>query len=163
MIEEGTFHCRMSPRSFIRWKSFWLGVVVLLFLCWGWWISYHHGSYANCGRMRVSHVEGHVALGSGGIASDIEWGHYPLEMLDRVFEFLPPPFFVRGEGKDPTFVELGGGTLREEAKTYYSILSEECWEAFLPHWLLVVLFAVPWACFLGWRWRRLRDLTNTKP
>ena len=29
----------MKPRPFYRWKSFWLGLCVLVFFGWGWWDS----------------------------------------------------------------------------------------------------------------------------
>ena len=30
----------MTPRPLIKWKSFWLGILVLGFLGWAWWDSY---------------------------------------------------------------------------------------------------------------------------
>ena len=30
----------MKPRPFYRWKSFWLGLFVLVFFGWAWWDSY---------------------------------------------------------------------------------------------------------------------------
>jgi hypothetical protein len=33
---------RMTPRPFYRWKSFWLGLFVLVFLGWAWWDSYRN-------------------------------------------------------------------------------------------------------------------------
>jgi hypothetical protein len=27
---------------------------------------------------------------------------------------------------------------------------------FLPYWLLVLAFLLPWSAFLAWRWRRMR-------
>jgi hypothetical protein len=52
----------MKPRPFYRWKSFWLGILVLLFLGWAWRDSMRFETLAQVagpiGKFEVSRLEG---------------------------------------------------------------------------------------------------------
>ena len=152
----------MTPRPLYRWKSFWLGLLVMAFLGWAWSLSYSHLSYVNYARMAVMQREGHVAVGYRGRSAIDQSGHMRMSRDHYVEQIMPPPFFLRGEGKPPSsgtyFVERI--TFKEEAKWAFAFSPLDSWNIYLPHWLMVMLVAVPWVSFLGWRWRRQRRLTE---
>ncbi|MEK7951591.1 hypothetical protein [Luteolibacter soli] len=56
----------MLPRSLYRWKSFWFGLLIILFLAWAWSDSHRHYTAVTCvgkgilwsggGRIGFSHI-----------------------------------------------------------------------------------------------------------
>ena len=56
----------MKPRPFYRWKSFWLGLCVLVFLGWAWRASFYNSSsirYARVGDLfEAVHIGGQLLL-----------------------------------------------------------------------------------------------------
>ena len=62
----------MKPRPFYRWKSFWLGLCVLVFLGWAWRASFYTSSsiqYARVGHLlRAVNIEGELFL--------LHWSNY---------------------------------------------------------------------------------------
>lgn len=128
----------MPPRPLHRWKSFWLGWLVLIFLGWSWVRSVHHEDDI---YYKVSAAS---VIGCGGTEPGVLW----LGWLDDPFEpegveFSSTP---AGSGTNgfPEAVALTGGRDWEELR--------------IAHWFLILVFLVPWAGFLFWRVRRMRRL-----
>ena len=123
----------MTPRPLYKWKSFWLGILVLVFSGWGWNRSNHHldqfGFRAANSAWNVSSRESTVSL---SMMHPEGWG---TSSKDRR-PWWPIEFVV---------IEGRGFTLRI---------------CHLAHWFLMLLFLLPWSVFLAWRWRRLRSLTK---
>lgn len=124
----------MRPRPIHRWKSFWFGLLVLVFMGWAWvraisfsekinWVPPNSGDY--------------ITIGQSGGRVVIDWGNDPL--FDRNLSIYRQP-------SKSTFY-LGAPVLRKG--------EHQGWELSFAHWFLVLLFLVPWLSFLAWRWRRM--------
>ena len=138
----------MSPRPFHRWKSFWLGLLVLIFLGWAWVRSTHHIddiSYKASSSSRTWVV----STGFGALL--LGWADDP---------FAPDGPEVSSYAVDRTWVTNGWFpkpiTLEGDRP--------EGWQSFsIAHWFLILLFLVPWAGFHFWRVRRMRRVGEMRP
>ncbi|MCW1926297.1 hypothetical protein OKA05_27330 [Luteolibacter arcticus] len=129
----------MPPRPFYRWKSFWLGVMWLAFLCWsGWrsslgtssiWWSGSRDVLLLCddgGFLEVSLIEelGHgaglqIQSASPGPAAEGELFTRPVQVRRLADHHFP--------------------------KLSFSV----------AYWFLTLLFLIPWLGFLAWRYQRM--------
>ncbi len=128
----------MTPRSLYRWKSFWFGVLVLVFLSWSWVRSMVAGDYIpiNGSLEEVARIDqsgGRIAVG------------WVLE--NPVFSLPEIPLAMQfQQGELPWF---------PAAVKYWSPV--DGWGAVgVAHWFLIVLFLAAWAGCLAWRRRRMR-------
>jgi hypothetical protein len=124
----------MIPRPIHKWKSFWLGILVLGFLGWAWARSMHEGvtlvlwedsllSFRSIfGRLDISYISPSVPQYPVGL--DCE------EVAPDPGDYLPVAVY---------FLKNGFTTTVEIA----------CW-------FLILLFLVPWVGFLAWRVRKQR-------
>ena len=64
----------MKPRPLYRWKSFWFGVLIIVFLVWGWIRSSTHADY-------LSWKQGNLALGAGQLGGQLNFWHDNWEAL----------------------------------------------------------------------------------
>jgi hypothetical protein len=137
----------MKPRPLYRWKSFWLGILVFVFLGWGWVRSMTHleslswtGEGVSFGVINVSakaefYCERSSALKSSGLS------FLQNEVSDRSPEWFPPSL---------------------QRNSYFLKRSKvQVAEVWVAHWLLILLFLVPWLAFLFWRVRRHRKQTES--
>lgn len=133
----------MHPRPLHRWKSFWLGLIVLIFLGWAWvrstggWDEVHFTSPGSSNAVFGSNATEGLSFG---------WTDYP---------FVP-------EGV--SFASFRGGQINNwfpEAVTLVGGRTLEC--VTIAHWFLILLFLVPWAGFLFWRIRRMRRAGKLPP
>jgi hypothetical protein len=120
----------MTPRSLHRWKSFWLGLLVLAFLGGAWVRS--AGNYDllifrwNSRSLSIAVAQGG---GSIGLISDLKYlpsGSLPIDSLHHPYDvkrWFPP-----------------------------AMQDLDC----IAHWLLILGFLIPWAGFLVWRVRRVK-------
>jgi hypothetical protein len=135
----------MSPRPIQRWKSVWLGLLVLIFLGWAWLrsMSYHEG-------IRWFNWDWGVMIGQGPEGVGLYAGDRPtflseglhlwnLPVHDPAAEWFGRPFLYDSW---PAFQIHGNAVLASSLQ--------------LAHWFLILLFLVPWAGFLIWRIRRMR-------
>jgi len=152
----------MQPRPLYRWKSFWLGVLVLGFLGWAWWISYKFSTRVSYWHVDVIHCEGYTGIRvSEWVALDY-FSHERVEDDAWASRIIPMPFFVRGLERDRgPQTWRGEATYREFHEWAYRSMLPERRALFLPHWLLIATFLVVWTAFLAWRWRRMRR--NAEP
>jgi len=139
----------MTPRPVIRWKSFWLGILVLGFLGWTWARSgvISEGVVVTIRDARTMFW----AYERGGelCFHFIDDGPYDSTRFDAFYENasgfgkLPPPFTYSDIEVD----------LSTSATRIFSV----------AHWFLMLLFFLPWAGFLAWRLRKQRKLTDANP
>jgi hypothetical protein len=130
----------VPPRRLIRWKSFWLGILVLCFLTWSWVHSLQQsdGMLGTWGRLYAGVMIYHGAVTfDAGLESpainhppQVDVSSLSVPMAEHVF---PPAW-------EPNLIGLG-----------------------IAHWLLLLLFLLTWSAFLTWRWRRRRHLTKPSP
>ncbi|MEK7951699.1 hypothetical protein [Luteolibacter soli] len=161
------------PRPIHRWKSFWAGILILTFLSWAWWDSTHFWTTISHRHYYMSHVGSGICIAdwaeeSYSPSTLLFWEHRKLqpsqEPLTRVlfeapetFRYQPGmigyhrsiPWEPRGQSAGFQFGRvLSGAALGSRA-------------IFLPHWLLILLFLIPWATFLLWRFHRIKRLKTT--
>jgi hypothetical protein len=127
----------MTPRPFYRWKSFWLGLCVLLFLGWAWaetvnqasgitWVQQrgHYGFQIMQFRDSVTFWHGEGVDGRGpGFYCDI----YPLKE-EKGHEWFPEALVLERSGTD-------SGVL-------------------IAQWLFILLFIIAWGSWLFFHWKR---------
>lgn len=130
----------MFPRPLHRWKSFWLGVLVLVFLSWGWGLSqqhldgflwmaerFHFSAGQTAGRVEIA-----WSASSGAWGEDFLWAH----------EAAPNA----GEPLFPKAINW---------ETYPGKM-----QLTVAHWFLMLFLLLPWPTFLGWRYRRIRRMAR---
>jgi len=139
-------------RPLYRWKSMWLGLLMLGFLGWGWKRSVHYYDVASCGEgsggrgVSLGQRDSRVILtwvpakSPSGFAPGFHW--FSVMMNERSYPIFPGIF-----SKDPNNMRLP-----DSFRWFH-----------LPHWFLMLLFLVLWAAFLAWRWRRVKQLTASSP
>lgn len=128
----------MRARSIYRWKSFWLGILALGFLGWAWVRSMEREDHIAWGRSRGECISLEQAAGSIFLYR----GYNPYSELG--FTYLPTAILCGESRRNPV------GLMN----------SPVGWRVEVDHWLLMLLFLIPWAAFLAWRWRRQRILTK---
>jgi hypothetical protein len=126
----------MLPRPIYRWKSFWLGVLVLAFLGWAWLRSYHHFD------------EGSLALAPGGPSVMVSHDRSRIDIEWR------PTYY--GNGTYLSFLPVAAGHEWFPSFSYFSRNGAgRTWISF-AYWFLILLFLIPWSAYLAWRWRRMK-------
>lgn len=133
------------PRPIYRWKSFWLGVLVLCFLGWAWADSMEKDSgvgfvVAGCpmgpasreATVALSWVDQIVSFGSHWRVVD----HYRLPTTTP--SAFPPPSY--------TIIDSGAPSLIHRVR--------------IPYWLVMIVCLSAWGVFMAWRWRRVSRLTE---
>lgn len=137
----------VSPRSIYRWKSFWLGLLVLIFLGWAWLRSMHHIDDITH-KASTSSISWGACAGFGAVL--IGSSHDPFAPDGwRFGSYRTNPDW--GGNWFPEAILLEGGT-------------DEGWQNLsIAHWFLILLFLVPWAGFLFWRIRRMRRAGKLPP
>ncbi|MEK7951619.1 hypothetical protein [Luteolibacter soli] len=144
----------MPPRPIHRWKSLWLGLIILLFLTWAWARSRTHADgviiqlysltwtgvesadgYAMWNT--ITYRPGSPYTGPPGRFHTIavsrkqagDWFKPPIKIENRD---LQPP--------QPTFTSHG-----------------------IALWLITLLYLLTWLSFLAWRWQRIRKASHPQP
>ena len=132
----------MHPRPLHRWKSFWLGLLVLVFLVWAWTRSTHRmDSFSYKGSTYSRTWAGSHGLG----VLHVLWWQDPFEDKGlNLYSTSAPGHLKLEQPWFPKAVTLSGGSQRGGDGIN------------IAHWFLILLFLVPWTCFLFWRIRRMR-------
>jgi hypothetical protein len=126
----------MPPRPLHRWKSFWLGILVLILLVSSWvWSMGHYTSWkwgsSSGGKWAyVGQDSGWIEVGFGG-----GFGNAPQFWYDGWTHDMPSSWF---------------------RQAIHGVASDGRWSVQLAHWLLTLLFLIPWTAFLAWRVRRMK-------
>jgi len=128
----------MPTRPIHRWKSFWLGVLVVVFLGWAWFASLNtsRGIVWCSGDFAVF-----TSVGCGGATVGSDRSGLRMQGFD---------LWASSEGFVPT----------STVPRITHIPSDGLIELDLPFWLLIVAFLLPWTAFLAWRWRKQRIQTK---
>lgn len=134
----------MNPRPLSRSVSFWSGILAMGFICWAWRDSTRHmiameGKFLGASIHLTNHRQ---SMNAGFIDKPHPSASWDLARLpatggdtperDLTFEVLELDPNIHGKS----------GTLARIA---------------LPHWVLLLLVAIPWSGLLLWRARRIRS------
>lgn len=143
---------------------FWSGIFVMIFIAWGWWDSFQATSSVAYRYRVIRNADAGVMIGShpGGGTSVFQARRSETKLVHPPWSPCPGPFFVRGSGGFQP--EWDDYKQRREAtqsahQRYLLLMHSEPasdWVLFIPHWLVILLFAIPWSLMLVWRARRRR-------
>ncbi|MEK7951617.1 hypothetical protein [Luteolibacter soli] len=137
----------MPPRPIHRWKSLWLGLIILLFLIWAWAKSRSHSDRI-CLFVQPGII--HFLRSRGGYLQwDCAYGHFsgphpPLITFDSTSRpwnpgLLPAPLRYDEHPNRPYIIRVG-----------------------IACWFITLLYLIPWLTFLAWRWQRHKPLLLDK-
>jgi hypothetical protein len=163
----------MTSRPLYRWKSLWLGLFAVMFLGWAWRDSIHWETRLRYQESSLSHAGSGISLTQlGRITSGRpRWDRRsidgsPRDAMWQEARLDAPEFFrVTDEpGEAVRYYPLDRSTgdygFRNGAARHFSealfTAKAGAWAIYLPHWLFLVLFIVPWSVFLAWRWWRMK-------
>jgi len=127
----------MTPRPLHRWKSFWLGILVLAFLGFGWLrsMSYTDGFFWMPKHFVLTAFQ---SAGRVGFAWDYSMPVSPVTF----FQWVHDPISSEGEPWFPTAVV---------PEVY-----DRQFQFGIAHWFLMLLLLIAWGAFLWWRVRRMK-------
>lgn len=139
----------VSPRSIYRWKSFWLGLLVLIFLGWAWVRSTHRmDSFSYKGSTFSRTWAGTHGL---GVVHLLWWkDRFAVEGLNLYSTSAPSHLRLKSTWFPKPVALSGGSQGGADGIT-------------ISHWFLILLFLVPWTGFLFWRVRRMRRAGKLPP
>lgn len=164
----------MKGRAIYRWKSFWLGVLVMGFLSWAWWDSLHWKTWLSYGESTLCHAGSGICLAN---REEVLESHLEREAVDPKEAVwsearldAPDVLHVSADERQYSSYyareEWMGGTRpvarnAAAAHFYMALLFPVAgaWAVYLPHWLVMVCFLAVWSGFLVWRWRRERRMS----
>ena len=138
----------MAPRRLIRWKSVWLGILVLGFLLRAWLES----SFESSGIQRGDSKE---PIGVSSSSGYLEFYRFMGMPADAGWQITGSRYASPSNAR-----LLWPSPLRIRIKEEVFIGDHSAREASIAYWLIVLLFLIPWASFLAWRWQRQRKLTK---
>ena len=156
-------------RPLYRWKSFWLGLFVLVFLGWAWRDSFRNDAEVADGAWKVESATGGVMmLGFAERVNDFktEYEEIPPDWYPEWAAFQPL-FWIRRPEPESLFVEgdylwheraVAARNARDLYPAYMENWPLSRWMVFIPYWLILLVAALAWLAFLAWRWRRLKRL-----
>ena len=136
----------MMPRPVVRWKSFWLGVLLLGFFGWASVRSFE-------GTDGISFVQRH------GLSLFVEhrYGRV-IAVCDRdYFRARGIKMRMAGPGLSFTGSRLSGSGKPRSIPllpAFRVVSGESVTRLVVTYWFLVLLFLVPWLAFLFWRVRK---------
>jgi hypothetical protein len=135
----------MFARRLIRWKSFWLGILVLGVLGWA-WIDGVKTTRA-CG-LNVPWGSIGVAQVQGRLGAQVQQRPSKWSFVVRAYPRRPAGRWLPTSTYDATWSGKRGSMGSMDMAPYGHL--------YVAHWLLILLFLVPWLAFLFWRIRRQR-------
>jgi len=128
----------MTPPTLLRWKSFWLGILVLAFLGWGWVRAMRHVEGVMWMRKGVMVTAGH-AYGKVDLSWDPSRAPSSLEMFQPFHELnaehdrLWFPKAVNWEYYEPQIIQTQ-----------------------IAYWLIILVFLALWSAWLFLHGKRKR-------
>jgi hypothetical protein len=164
----------MKPRPFYRWKSFWLGILVLGFLGWAWVDSLRYESWITVQHVNVSNGGGALTLSnefSFFPTEAVEWGRNDLKELSEVevSAFVVPLFYFGGEPPNPEPSDVpdywayslvtSDNVESTVSMPYREFIARRFqpptdWGIFIPLWLVLLVFMILWSAWLLFHWKR---------
>lgn len=135
----------MSRRAMYGWKSFWLGLFVLVFFSWAWRWSVANYETKTCGLGGNEYAQ--VYVGDGSFV---------------ILKMRTVPVTVPGL---PVMMVLEDDVIGKEG---WALLSGDrmnagvLWVLAFPMWFPLACWGVVWTGWLVWRWRRMKGLTEVE-
>jgi hypothetical protein len=163
----------MPQRPIHRWKTLWLGILVIAFLAWAWRDSTQAEREISYRKYILSHAGSGISIKYTSPTSDrdspVYWFRRRITLTSSRFWQVPTfeaPVFFRGNGEpwqqdgDPPLPYLDSDFQPRNSAEYH--IRELIWPnrpgsigIFIPHWLPIITFITIWSAFLLWRSRRM--------
>lgn len=140
---------KTHARPIHKWKTLWLGILILIFLLWAWARSRTHHDAITIRPGTTTYYGAGSSIGRIFLATtDYRSGHMPAKRLDY------------GSAKFPT-----AGPWFPEPFVHPRRVDLTRSESFLgiAHWLITLLFILIWLTLLFWRSHRMRRLITSSP
>ena len=128
----------MPARSLYRWKSFWLGALVIAFLAWGWVRSMGHVDGVTWMRKGIMVTAGH-AYGQVDFSWDPSRAPSSLEMFQAFHEPITEP-------GDPWFKNA----------VNWEYYEPQIFQVQVAYWLIILVFLLLWSAWLFLHGKRER-------
>ncbi|MCW1883556.1 hypothetical protein OKA04_02380 [Luteolibacter flavescens] len=150
-------------RPYYRWRSFWLGLFVVVSLVWIWSDSLRFASTVvlkddyHAGNIGGGLLFERIGFSTRGIPIGYDMRRDEFTLLtEMTVSPMPPPLLMRGgEGDDsnrlPDYAKDALPTFHDALKSGMLGEPRHAWRVFIPHWLVMLGFVVPWVSFLAWR------------
>lgn len=130
----------MTPRPLYKWKTFWLGLLVLIFLGWAWHASKDRFTVYRGDTpviwLAIGQYQGEAGLFSGHGASAIGTWRYLVSDV-------------------PSTSHIFRNEWANGSSEFALIVA--------PHSRLILLFLIAWASLLAWRWHRIHRRSSHLP
>ena len=152
------------PLALHRSITFWSGLLVMGFVCWAWRDSFHRFGSLNYDAWLANTANGGLLICYNGEEKypefDARYRTLPDPALRPNWGAFQPLAILRGQGgPEPDYVTTSERKeAARNAHELHSIITEELtvdrWRVFIPHWLILLVVALPWSALLYWRARR---------
>lgn len=157
----------MERRAFYRWKSFWLGVLVLACLGWAWARSMEWDSGVTWEYPRGNGHGMSAWQAKGGVC--VTWDSYRPPDVDGMWHWktaIPVMDALADEPLDG--IGLEEQLMRERARIGSGLFPKglvvEGAVVRVAHWVLWLAFFLAWSGWLVWRWwREFASLKSSVP
>jgi hypothetical protein len=127
----------------------------MLFIVWAWQDSNRTSSYAVFSPYSMSSDLNFISIGRWGHAGNRGVGRDAARVREGVIvAWFPPPGFRRGAGSG--WRPSPGEMFHRYALGVMSTRRKDNWLLVIPHWLLLLIVAIPWCGLLFRRARRQR-------
>ncbi|MEK7951680.1 hypothetical protein [Luteolibacter soli] len=137
----------MRPRPIYRWRSFWLGVLVLCFLGWAWARSMTRDE-----GVELWAVDARGKWGLGEKLVTVKWcgGNFSVSEEDA----WPGPFDMVWFSRPFREDEAWRRSWAIVSKEYRDDWVKRTWWVAFPTWVPLGAQVMVWGGWLAWRWRR---------
>ena len=152
---------------------FWSGLLVIAFIMWAWRDSVDRSPGAGYHDTLLTTLNGGIGI------CHVHARNAPFEATYRGHSYphpewaaCQPAFFIRGAGQQLNTVEEWENHMRQlhaaaNARDFFGppmrVESSRSWVLFIPHWMILLTFALLWAALLLWRARRRKKaMTNAE-
>ena len=132
-----------TPRPIHRWKSFWLGVLIITFLTWAWSRSRTHEDHLSI--RPTAHTWYGVTISNGYLCSDIRTVPVSYANSNRITYHCTTSITTRPWIQNPP----------ENTRTSSAAMTTSL-RRIAPLWTLTFLFPLAWSALLLWRSSRMR-------
>jgi hypothetical protein len=147
-------HHHLALRPFQRSVTFRSGILVIVFICWAWWMSTRYQASCQWNCFMVSNTSDGIEVNSIYSTSGFHT-RFHRKLLSLPSPAIPAPFILRGTGSPTAPVaDLVAISYRNNLELVMTRRGPEAWLVFISHWLTLLLVVLSWTALLRWRFRR---------
>lgn len=141
----------MTPKPLYRSLTLWSGILMIGFVCWGWWFSLTNFSSAGWGRLHATNAAGGFQVGY----SDLRAGGIEFSSSKDTVTVATDEFEIPSGGKRRAIIYIFDRPQPDPWAKPLGIAGAGGFTVFIPHWLILLAVLLLWVGLLFWRVRRL--------